>query len=159
MAMCIMRDTISGHPGNWRVHGKAALRVVRDLLMTGVEPTSSAHILAEQFLFLAAVGNIQTGYDLQDMVARLPDTEHYLSKQHGVTKTLIGFIGLINHLSREGDAERDPSALDELELRLYLQAAPTLGVYDPFTISIFGLPGPLLTAERALGNLNRPWAT
>ncbi|TPX11721.1 uncharacterized protein E0L32_007458 [Thyridium curvatum] len=121
--MCILRDSVMGQPGNWRLHTQAALKIVNEALASGVEAASSLHILAEQCVCIAAFGNLESEYDLGVLVAQLPDTEHYLYNQHSVTKSLLGFVTLINAISKTG-LEANPVTLDGLELRIYLQAAP-----------------------------------
>lgn len=125
IVMCIMRDTMTGQPRNWRVHIQAALGILREPLMSGVEAASNLHVLVEQCLCIAVFGNIEPDDDLESLVARLPGTGHYLSKQHSITKTLLNFVTLINKLSKRS-VEADPVTLDRLELQIYLQAAPIL---------------------------------
>ncbi|RYC79893.1 hypothetical protein BFJ63_vAg17229 [Fusarium oxysporum f. sp. narcissi] len=130
ISMCILRDTVSGQPRNWRIHGQAAIGIARRVLLRGgIEPGSNAHTLVEQYLALAAFANLSAYDDLQDLLDRLPSTDHYLSKQQSVTRISIEFLGLINTLSR-GNVEPELAVLDNLELRIYLEAAPSNDVQD-----------------------------
>ncbi|RBR19295.1 hypothetical protein FVER53590_08359 [Fusarium verticillioides] len=90
IAMCIMQDTMTGHP----------------------------------CLCLIVLGDVDTQYDLGDMVSQIPTTEDYVIKHHSVTKDLVGIISQINALSKQ-DTTRDLTLVDQLELQVYLQVSPT----------------------------------
>ncbi|KAH7219786.1 fungal-specific transcription factor domain-containing protein [Fusarium oxysporum] len=125
IAMCIMQDTMTGHPHSWRAHIQAALRIiVQGKLYQGLEPGSELHVVVLQCLCLVVLGDVDTQHDLADMVSQLPTTEDYVSKHHSVTKALVGIISQINTLSKQ-DAIKDLALVDQLELQIYLQVSPT----------------------------------
>ncbi|CVK96114.1 uncharacterized protein FMAN_14000 [Fusarium mangiferae] len=125
IAMCIMQDTMTGHPRGWRTHIQAALRIiVQEKLYQGLDPGSELHVVVLQCLCLVALGDVDMQYDLADMVSQLPTTEDYVSKHHSVTKDVVGIISRINILSKQ-DTARDLALIDQLELQIYLQAIPT----------------------------------
>ncbi|KAF5643406.1 fungal Zn binuclear cluster domain protein [Fusarium tjaetaba] len=124
IAMCIMQDTMTGHPQGWRAHIQAALRIiVQGTLYQGLDPGSDLHVVVLQCLCLVVLGNVDTQYDLADMVSQLPTNEDYVSKHHSVTKDLVGIISQINTLSKQDI--RDLALVDQLELQIYLQVGPT----------------------------------
>ncbi|KAI1024040.1 hypothetical protein LB504_005013 [Fusarium proliferatum] len=124
IAMCIMQDTMTGHPRGWRTHIQAALRIiVQAKLYQGLDPGSELHVVVLQCLCLVVLGDVDTQHDLADMVSQLPRTEDYVSKHHSVTKDLVGIISQINTLSKQ-DATRDLAMVDQLELQIYLQVNP-----------------------------------
>ncbi|KAI1047335.1 hypothetical protein LB505_012683 [Fusarium chuoi] len=125
IAMCIMQDTMTGHPCGWRTHIQAALRIIVEAkLYQGLDPGSELHVVVLQCLCLVALGDVDTQYDLADMVSQLPTTEDYASKHHSVTKDLVGIISRINKFSKQ-NAVRDLALIDQLELQIYLQVNPT----------------------------------
>ncbi|WKT50654.1 Zn(2)-C6 fungal-type DNA-binding domain [Fusarium oxysporum f. sp. vasinfectum] len=125
IAMCIMQDTMTGHPRSWRAHIQAALRIiVQAKLYQGLNPGSELHVVVLQCLCLVVLGDVDTQYDLADMVSQLPGTEDYVSKHHSITKDLVGIISQINTLSKQ-DTIGDLALIDQLELQIYLQAGPT----------------------------------
>ncbi|PNP74419.1 hypothetical protein FNYG_12468 [Fusarium nygamai] len=119
--MCIMQDTMTGHPVSWRAHIQAALRIiVQAKLYQGLDPGSDLHVVVLQCLCLVVLGDVYTHYDLGDMVSQLPITEDYVSKHHSVTKDVVGIISQINTLSKQ-DTTRDLALIDQLELQIYLK--------------------------------------
>nr|RBQ96333.1 hypothetical protein FVER53263_08360 [Fusarium verticillioides] len=125
IAMCIMQDTMTGHPVSWRSHIQAALRIiVQEKLHQGLDPGSDLHVVVLQCLCLIVLGDVDTQYDLGDMVSQIPTTEDYVIKHHSVTKDLVGIISQINALSKQ-DTTRDLTLVDQLELQVYLQVSPT----------------------------------
>ncbi|KAH7240234.1 fungal-specific transcription factor domain-containing protein [Fusarium redolens] len=124
IAMCIMHDTMTGQPRNWRTHIQAALRIiVQGTIHLGLDAGSELHVVVLQCLCLVVLGDVETQDDLADMLSQLPATEDYLFKQHSITKTLVGIISQINTLSKK-DTERDFTLIDQLELQIYLQVTP-----------------------------------
>ncbi|KLO91813.1 uncharacterized protein LW93_14707 [Fusarium fujikuroi] len=125
IVMCIMQDTMTGHPRGWRTHIQAALRIiVQGKLYQGLDPGSELHVVVLQCLCLVVLGDVDTHYDIADMVSQLPRTEDYVSKHHSVTKDLVGIISRINTFSKQ-NAARDLGLIDQLELQIYLQVGPT----------------------------------
>ncbi|KAG4271385.1 hypothetical protein FPRO04_10990 [Fusarium proliferatum] len=125
IAMCIMQDTMTGHPRGWRTHIQAALRIiVLGKLYQGLDPGSELHVVVLQCLCLVVLGDVDAQHDLADMVSQLPRTEDYVSKHHSVTKDIVSIISRINTLSKQDDT-RDLAMVDQLELQIYLQVNPT----------------------------------
>ncbi|KAF4441439.1 Fungal Zn binuclear cluster domain containing [Fusarium acutatum] len=125
IAMCIMQDTMTGHPHSWRTHIQAALRIiVQGKLYQDLDPGSELHVVVLQCLCLVVLGDVDTQYDLADMVSQLPNIEDYVSKHHSVTKDLVGIISQINTLSKQ-DSARNLALIDQLELQIYLRVGPT----------------------------------
>ncbi|KAF4950019.1 hypothetical protein FGADI_8465 [Fusarium gaditjirri] len=125
IAMCIMQDTMTGHPRSWRTHIQAALRIiVQAKLYEDLEPGSQLHVVVLQCLCLIVLSDVDTQHDLADMMSQLPSTEDYISRHHSVTKDAVVIISQINALSKR-DAIKDLALVDQLELQIYLQVSPT----------------------------------
>lgn len=142
--ICILRDTVTGESRNWRGHVQGALSCLPKPNEIEIQPGSNLHIALEQFLCLAVFGDIETKYDLDQLIAQLPDTTSYMTQFHNISKFTLRAVLAINahaHRTRHGQSNAFESVesrnygnstdLGLLELQIYLQA-PTnkpLGTY------------------------------
>lgn len=129
--ICVMRDTVGGHARNWRGHVQGALRCLDDPAKIELRSGSNLHVVLEQFLGLATLGNVSTNYDIQALLSCLPEEKNYLTRQHGISKKFLESILMINKLSCDY-YRLDPVLIDKLELQVYMSAPSTEpdNIYD-----------------------------
>ena len=133
--ICILRDTVTGESRNWRGHVQGALSCLPKPGEIEIQPGSNLHIAVEQFLSLAVFGDIETKYDLDGLIAQLPDNISYMNQFHNINKFTFRAIMTINAHARRKMQEQShvfqsadpklhgsPAGLQLLELQLYLQA-------------------------------------
>lgn len=76
--ICVLHNTVIGDPRSWRGHVQGALSCLPNPHKISMQPESDLRIVLEQFLCLSVFGDIGTTYDLNTLIARLPDTISYM---------------------------------------------------------------------------------
>lgn len=106
--MCIMRDTVGGHPRHWLGHVCGALKCLNNLANLTLRPGSHLQMVLAQFLCLDVLGNVSTSYDVQALISHLPEDTTHLGAHHGITKFMLECILIINTLASPEHRDPDP---------------------------------------------------
>ncbi|EHY56889.1 hypothetical protein ABEF92_000516 [Exophiala dermatitidis] len=126
-----IKSTVSGCPGQWRVHLAGGLKYL-SLLDPGLDRTILDDSIIQSYLFLAACSNMQVPHQTISFLNALPDQSYCLDVDLGIPKTLLKMLLTINALGSSG---RRPSRrqidLLELELSLSVPALLAADTLDP----------------------------
>ncbi|KAI9040019.1 Fungal Zn binuclear cluster domain containing protein [Aspergillus affinis] len=109
---------------HWRSHVHGALNYLSKAGDLDVEPGSDLHTVLLQFLCLAVFGNHTSGFDLESLIAQLPDSSDYLCRYHNISKFLLRTVLPIYRISSSlPDSDR---LAQQLELQAYLSAPSSI---------------------------------